>query len=343
MEECMSAESPDRDWKHHMRENVSNWLLGSKRDCLHPNGLMLFGNPYLFQREAFLRHFTQIESVGQFTNAIHNGRPVTFCYPVFGAPMAAMYTEIMIDNGVRNIVACGYVGGVAPSAAIGSYGLVTSATGFDGTSISYGLGRTEVSASAKLVDALHGKMEARKARCHRGSLASIDALMLEDDRMITGLRSNGCAFIDLETTCLFALAKAPNVSAAALHIVTDNPTCKEIDPTGSHEASFDEQIRVALSVLTELWLVSGWSVQSPWGLRKTRFSSTDSAALRPRLQPVAPGGSRMALQPCLLSLLSPVAYCLLPFNRPWAIIPMFPRWPSGNSGRRRWPCGFRER
>jgi uridine phosphorylase len=214
MEKHMTEKSPDRDWKHHMRENVTNWLLGPNRNGLHPNGLMLFGNPYLFQREAFLRQFNQIEPVGLFTNAIHKGNPVTFCYPVFGAPMTAMYAEVMIDNGVRNILACGYVGGIVPSAPIGSYGLIASATGFDGTSTSYGQGKSKVLASAKLVDALQEKMEARKACCHKGSIASIDALMLEDDQMIGDLRSNGFGFIDLETACLFAIAKARTMPPA---------------------------------------------------------------------------------------------------------------------------------
>jgi uridine phosphorylase len=252
MEKAMTGLSSEQDWNRHMRENVFNWLLGSNRNCLHSRGLMLFGNPYLFQREAFLRNLGRIEAVGLFSNAIHQGIPVTVCYPVFGAPMTAMYAEVMIDNGVRNIIACGYVGGIAPMAAIGSYGLVASATGFDGTSISYGLGKTVLPASAELVHPLCQKLEAAKACFHKGAIASIDALMLEDDRMIGELQSEGFGFIDLETACLFALAKTRNVRVAALHVVTDNPTCKKIDSVGSHEASFGGQIRAALSVLTEL-------------------------------------------------------------------------------------------
>jgi uridine phosphorylase len=248
----MTEQAAQRDWKHHMRENVSNWLLGSSRDCLHPNGLMLFGNPYQFQQDAFLRHFTAVEPIGQFHNAIHNGRPVTFCYPLFGGPMTAMYTEVMLDNGVRNIIACGYVGGIAPEANIGGYGLVTSAAGLDGTSHSYGMGKRDIPASEDIVNALREGVKARGVACHSAPIASIDALLLEDDRMIGDLRSKGYGFIDLETACMFALAKDRNAAAAALHIVTDNPTRKVIDAACSHEASFNEQIQISLSILTEL-------------------------------------------------------------------------------------------
>jgi purine-nucleoside phosphorylase len=158
----------------------------------------------------------------------------------------------MLDNGVRNIIACGYVGGIAPEASIGSYGLVTSAAGLDGTSGSYGMGGRDIRASEGIVNALREIVKARGVACHSAPIASIDALLLEDDRMIGELRSQGYGFIDLETACLFALAQERNAAAAALHIVTDNPTRKAIDAASSHEASFNEQVRLALSVLIEL-------------------------------------------------------------------------------------------
>jgi uridine phosphorylase len=234
-----------------MRENVSNWLLGPKRKCLCPRALVLFGNPYLFQRDAFLRHFSQLDPVGLFHNATYGRHQVTFCYPLFGAPMTAMYAEVMMRNGVRRIVACGYVGGIAPEATIGGYGLISSARGFDGTTASYGIENVDLSATTWLVDALSKGLIDRKTRYHQGAIASIDALMLEDDGMIGSFLSSGYEFIDLETASLFAIAKLQGTDVAALHIVTDNPTRKEIDATHSHEASFDEQIELALAALVE--------------------------------------------------------------------------------------------
>ncbi len=204
-----------RHWWLHMREDVTSWLLGPNRACLHSNALMLFGNPYLFQGEVFLRHVDEIEPIGLFYNALHAGRLVTLCYPVFGAPMAAMYAEIMMDNGVRSIVACGYVGGITPVAAIGSYALVSAAIGFDGTTISYGMGKTDIPAAAALLASLPEKVQASGSCYHQGRIANIDALMLEDDSMITDLRSRGYGFIDLEMACLFGLARARDVTAAA--------------------------------------------------------------------------------------------------------------------------------
>jgi purine-nucleoside phosphorylase len=74
--------------------------------------------------------------------------------------------------------------------------------------------------------------------------------MLESDAVVADMQRQVCSFIDLETACLFALGAEQKVKMAAIHIVSDNPASKEIDPQGRHEASFGEQIQIALAVLT---------------------------------------------------------------------------------------------
>ncbi|MCK4850114.1 MAG: hypothetical protein KAT11_02125 [Phycisphaerae bacterium] len=235
-----------------MRQNVLNWLVGDGEKHLCTNALLLLGNPYLFQKEVFFQQFDEVEQVGLFHNAVVNGKKVTFIEPLFGAPMTAMYVEILADMEVQNIIACGYVGGISSTARIGSYGLVTEARGLDGTTQAYSPSRSTFSASDLLVKKLQQQLTQRSLAYQAGSIASIDALLLEDDRMIQNFRDAGHCFVDLETSCLFALGTLRKFQAAALHIVTDNPTNKTIDSGYEHEACFTEQIQMALDVLTSL-------------------------------------------------------------------------------------------
>ena len=52
---------------------------------------------------------------------------------------------------------------------------------------------------------------------------SIDALMLEDDRMIEDFVERGFQAVDLETACLYSLGAHLGMQVASLHIVSDNP------------------------------------------------------------------------------------------------------------------------
>ena len=78
-----------------MKSNVLNWLTkGAKTVSLDKNFLMLFGNPYLFQEENFRSLFSQISPSGTFYRATYQGQALSYCHPLFGAPMVAMYTEM---------------------------------------------------------------------------------------------------------------------------------------------------------------------------------------------------------------------------------------------------------
>jgi uridine phosphorylase len=126
------------DWKHHMRNNVRNWLFQDQfKAKLNENFLLLLGNPYLFQRDEFMSWFDNVEKIGLFHNATYKENGISFTAPVFGGPMASMYVEMLPDFGVKNIMACGYVGGLTEKAEIGSYIIPEAAYGMDGSTRSY--------------------------------------------------------------------------------------------------------------------------------------------------------------------------------------------------------------
>jgi hypothetical protein len=73
--------------------------------------------------------------------------------------------------------------------------------------------------------------------------------MLEDDAMLEHYRRQGASAIDMETGCLFALARRIGLRAAAVHIVSDNAANRDIDPEGKHALSIRTQLQVATAAL----------------------------------------------------------------------------------------------
>ena len=225
------------DWRKHMKRNVLNWLTkGDNSMRLDENFLMLFGNPYLFQEHNFRTLFSRVSSAGVFYRGVFQGQALSFCHPLFGAPMVAMYTEILAELGVENIVACGYVGGLGANMDIGSYMIASAATGLDGCTQERFPERTSFEASAIVTAALQNVVEESGAQCRSGKIVSIDALMLEDDRMIEDFVERGFQAVDLETACLYSLGAHLGMQVASLHIVSDNPAQKLIDHGRYREA-----------------------------------------------------------------------------------------------------------
>ena len=232
------------DWKEHMRNNVRNWLLEDSINArLNKNFLLPFGNPYLFQKSSFFKLFDNIEQIGLFYNATYEQNPVSFTQPLFGGPMISMYVEMFPDLGVKNIIACGYVGGLSENIEIGSYVVPMSAYGTDGFTRSYYRTRKIFPSSGSITQVLCETLRERHAKFKQGVIVSIDVLLLEDDALIEHYKKKGFCAIDLETACFYALGLKLGLNVSAIHIVTDNLVVKVIDPGRYHEASLSEQFK----------------------------------------------------------------------------------------------------
>lgn len=238
------------DWQDHMKQVAVNWL--SKGDgsiSLGPEMLMLFGNPDLFQEDQLTSLFECVAPVGVFYRGVSKGRALTYCRPLFGAPMVAMYLEVAALLGVRKIVACGYVGGVAKDVDVGSYVIPSSAYGLDGCTRDYSPEASLARSSESLTSRLCRISDLRGARYTVGPIVSIDTPMLESDAMISDFGSRGYRAIDLETACLYAVGTRLGLEVAAIHIVSDSPGQKEVDEELHHEAQFAEQVEIAIDGL----------------------------------------------------------------------------------------------
>ena len=79
-----------------------------------------------------------------------------------------------------------------------------------------------------------------------GPIASIDTPMIENDAMIRDFERKGYLAVDLETACLYAVGTQLGLEVACIHIVSDSPGQKDVDKDLRHEASFVEQVEIAI-------------------------------------------------------------------------------------------------
>jgi purine-nucleoside phosphorylase len=160
-----------------------------------------------------------------------------------------MYLEVARAAGVQAVIAAGYVGSFVKDVPIGSLFVPTAAIADDGTTRAYGLGSGPFAADPALTHAVLDSAKANDVASSTGTIASIDAIMLEDDAMLDHYRQRGASAIDMETGCLFALAQRLGLRAAAVHIVSDNAANRDIDPEGKHVLSIRTQLQAATAAL----------------------------------------------------------------------------------------------
>ncbi len=238
------------DWQDHMKQVAVNWLSkGDPNISLEPEMLMLFGNPDLFQEEQLLGLFGSVTPVGVFCRGTYEGRTLTYCRPLFGAPIVAMYAEVAALLGVKKVIACGYVGGVLKDIDVGSYVIPSGAYGFDGCTRNYTADEPFTASSESLTSSLSRVSDRNGARYAVGPIASIDTPMLENDAMIRDFERKGYLAVDLETACLYAVGAQLGLEVAGIHIVSDSPERKDVDKELRHEASFIEQVEIAIQGL----------------------------------------------------------------------------------------------
>ncbi len=241
------------EWQEHIRTTAYRWLLGEHpKGCLSENLLLLFGNPDLFDAPVLEAPFERLEKVGVFFKGSYRGVETAFTTPKFGAPAVAMYLEVAALAGVRRAIGLGYVGGLRDDVLVGDLFMPDRAVGIDGTSRSYFGERQEFEATPEICAALETAARDAGLRLCQGTIASIDALMLETTEQVTEWRSAGFGAVDLETACLFGVGAKSGLACAALHIVSDNPFRGDTDRKAAHMSSLTDQVRVALETLRRI-------------------------------------------------------------------------------------------
>lgn len=252
-------------WREHIRELGYRWLLGGRPPgCLPPALLMLLGNPDRYRQAEVEALLGTPRREGVFLVGSVGGEPVAFTTPRFGGPATAMYLEIAAMAGVRRVVALGLTGGLRPETVVGTAFVAREALGLDGTSLAYQHGTAipiqlaDEGASPiprvwpaddALSAALERALDAEGISWTAGRMATIDAIMLEDDAMVETLGAAGCAALDMETACLYAVCQRLGLAASSVHLVSDSPFLGDVNPAGLHLAAYPQGLAVAARAL----------------------------------------------------------------------------------------------
>lgn len=84
-----------------------------------------------------------------------------------------------------------------------------------------------------------------------GRMATIDAIVLEDDTMVAALADAGCAALGMETACRYAVSVRLGLAASSVHLVSDSPFLGDTNPTGLHLGAYPRGLAVAARPLLD--------------------------------------------------------------------------------------------
>ena len=149
-----------------------------------------------------------------------------------GAPLAVMMLERLIASGAQEIIILGFCGTLDENSDIGEAVSITDAVSEEGTSKHYFSEKRVFQASKHLRTRIENILREKGLSYVNGRVVSTDAPFRETRIWLDHNRAKGIAFVDMETSAVFALADFYGVRAAALHIVSDQLT------TSSHRVGF---------------------------------------------------------------------------------------------------------
>jgi len=138
---------------------------------------------------------------------------------IWGGPQAAILTEELAALGVPIVVGWGACGGITPALERHENVIADRALATDGTSAAYGSG--DLSADAGLVAAARAAGEALGVRPRCVTAATVDALYRETRPAIDAMRDRGADVVNMETSPMYAAARAGGARAVWIGHVSD--------------------------------------------------------------------------------------------------------------------------
>jgi DeoD family purine-nucleoside phosphorylase len=180
------------------------------------------------------RMFNHTRGLWGYTGLARDGEPLTIQSTGMGGPSAAIVLTELIAMGVRRAVRVGTCGALDPALELGELLVAEEAICADGTSRALGAGE-RVGGDPALTSVLRE----RAAGAAAGAVVSVD-LFYEDGRVGGGRTGRDALAVEMEAATVFALARAKNVAAGCLLIVSDT-----FGPHGERRRIGDEDLLAA--------------------------------------------------------------------------------------------------
>jgi uridine phosphorylase len=189
-----------------------------------------------------------------------DGIPVSVCSTGIGAPSAAIALEELATIGADTFIRIGRSGGLLPDLSVGSVVIATGAVRDEGTSRAYLPIEYPAVADLLVVNALTDAAAALGVSYRYGIIESKDAFFAEvrpESMPIAeewqarwrAYQRAGVLCSDMETAALLVVARARNVRAGCVLLVSDNQFAgHRLGP----EPSMDDTIRVGVEAVRRL-------------------------------------------------------------------------------------------
>jgi uridine phosphorylase len=185
-----------------------------------PEAAVLTHQRSLLPRRLFWRR-DPIAGLFSFDSRSIAGGAVTLaCVRGVGAPATAGAIEELAATGVRRLIAVDIGGSIVPGLSSGAALLVDGALACDGTSPHYTADR-RVRPDNALTQRLSERLQAAGIAFSTGAVVSTDAVYRETPSMLESARDQGAIAVDMETACVFAVAAATGIEAAAVLVMAD--------------------------------------------------------------------------------------------------------------------------
>ena len=173
-----------------------------------------------------LLHLDKSKHQKLFTSRLYttddSGSGFALAGPVIGAPYAAMVLETLIAWGAKKIIFLGWCGSISQKIKIGDIIVATAAMIDEGTSRHYIEGAHQASyPSEGMAVAITDALDRIRAKYHRGSVWTTDAIYRETRDKIEYYQRLDAIGVEMEISALFTVAKFRKIDMGAIVVVSD--------------------------------------------------------------------------------------------------------------------------
>nr|MDO8085789.1 hypothetical protein [Candidatus Sigynarchaeum springense] len=229
------------------------------------------------------------EKHGMIESGLLGGVRVTLIRTGVGTPSMANVMEVLKEVKPKAIIRVDYAGSLLPDIPVGTVFTATAAIPGDGTSIHYisadpgaheflkgqplagspspdsvyswmaSRGFTgAVQCDPGLLETMRATSKARNIAVVEGTIWTTDGLFTESKEKVAFWASAGAKAVDMETSCLYLLARQATIPAIAIHGISDNVvTQKPIFELEHYDAGIeigiDKAISLVEAMLSRIW------------------------------------------------------------------------------------------
>ena len=169
--------------------------------------------------------------VAQPYEAMVNGQPVVILPQcIWGGVQAAILTEELACYGCKTVIGYGCAGSIVPSVELLQQVVVKDAIPTDGTSRAYG--ESESAADPRLIRLAQDAANQLGIDLVQVRAATVDAVYRETPELVEAWRSMGAEAINMESSALYASARACDVKSVWIGFVSDRLGATREHPAG---------------------------------------------------------------------------------------------------------------